>query len=300
MTQIAASPESDHEHEHPAHLAHHFESLQQQYDSGKFGIWLFLTTEILMFSGLFCGYAVMRTLHPKIFLFGHHFLNVELGALNTMVLIFSSFTMAWGVRAAQLGQRMLLVVLLSITLACAFVFLGVKAVEYTSKFEEHALPGPYYKISEWPPGVTPEEEPNVKAGEKPVAPAPAAPAPTVPPAGSAAAGSGVGEHSQIPQAAIGPTGLSTSWLERHHPPRNVWDGPEPPNVNLFFGLYFAMTGLHAFHVLGGMVVITWLIVKAWKGEFGPTRFAAVDFVGLYWHLVDLVWIFLFPLLYLIT
>jgi cytochrome c oxidase subunit 3 len=300
MTQTAAPPE-DH-HEHPEHLAHHFESLQQQFDSGKLGIWLFLTTEILMFSGLFCGYAVMRTLQPKIFLFGHHFLNVNLGALNTMVLIFSSFTMAWGVRAAQLGQTKLLVRLLSITLACAFVFLGVKAVEYTSKFEEHALPGPYYKITEWPPGVTSAEEASgEKPAEKPVArPEPPVAPPPARPAGSAAPVV-VGEKSQIAPGAIGPTGLSTAWLDRNRTaPGVVWDGPEPPNVNLFFGLYFAMTGLHAFHVLGGMVVIVWLILKARRGEFGPDRFAAVDFVGLYWHLVDLVWIFLFPLLYLIT
>ena len=70
MTQTATTPEA--QHEHPEHLAHHFESLQQQYDSGKLGIWLFLTTEILMFSGLFCGYAVLRALHPEIFLYAHH------------------------------------------------------------------------------------------------------------------------------------------------------------------------------------------------------------------------------------
>ena len=70
-------------------------------------------------------------------------------------------------------------------------------------------------------------------------------------------------------------------------------------MQLFFGIYFAMTGLHGIHVIAGMIVIAWLIAKARKGVFGPDRFAAVDFVGLYWHLVDLVWIFLFPLLYLI-
>ena len=80
----------------------------------------------------------------------------------------------------------------------------------------------------------------------------------------------------------------------------MWHGPEPYNVQLFFGIYFAMTGLHGIHVLAGMIVITWLIMKARRGEFGPDNFAAVDFVGLYWHLVDLVWIFLFPLLYLIS
>jgi cytochrome c oxidase subunit 3 len=322
MTQTAASPESH--HGHPEHLAHHFESLQQQYDSGKLGIWLFLTTEILMFSGLFCGYAVLRSLHPEIFLYAHHYLSVELGALNTVVLIFSSFTMAWGVRAAQLGQTKLLVRLLSITLACAFVFLGVKGIEYKAKWEEALGSGPYYNPKEWPPGLV---EPNFAAteetgksstgktetGKKDAAPAeakpPAASVAAVAPASgaavlagsSSAAAGGVGERSQIAPAAIGPAGLSAQWLEGKHVRREAaWSGPEPNNVNLFFGLYFAMTGLHAFHVIAGMIVIGWLIKKARRGEFGPDRFAAVDFVGLYWHLVDLVWIFLFPLLYLIT
>ena len=71
-------------------------------------------------------------------------------------------------------------------------------------------------------------------------------------------------------------------------------------MQLFFGIYFVMTGLHGIHVIAGMIVIAWLIGKARRGVFGPDRFAAVDFVGLYWHLVDLVWIFLFPLLYLIS
>ena len=98
-----------------------------------------------MFSGLFCGYAVLRALHPEIFLYAHHYLSVPVGALNTIVLIFSSFTMAWAVRAAQFGQTKLLVRLLSITLACAFIFLGVKFVEYKNKWEEALLPGKDYQ-----------------------------------------------------------------------------------------------------------------------------------------------------------
>ena len=297
MTPTATTPASS--HAHPAHLAHHFESLQQQYDSGKFGIWLFLTTEILMFSGLFCGYAVLRALHPEIFLFAHHYLSVELGALNTAVLIFSSFTMAWAVRAAQLGQTKLLVRLLTITLACAFVFLGVKFVEYKNKWEEALLPGHYYRPTEPPPGVIMpsfeegKEKATDKAAEKLDKPSAAKPAAV--PAG------GVGERSTIAPAAIGPTGISSLWLERKQLRHDiVWPGAEPYNVQLFFGIYFAMTGLHGIHVIAGMLVIAWLISKARKGVFGPDRFAAVDFVGLYWHLVDLVWIFLFPLLYLIS
>src|SRR2546423_473078 len=130
------TPPTGHAHAHPEHLAHHFESLEQQYDSGKFGIWLFLTTEILMFSGLFCGYSVMRALHPGAFSYAHLYLSERLGLLNTIVLIFSSFTMAWGVRAAQLGQTKLLIKLLTITLLCGGVFMGVKFIEYKNKFEE--------------------------------------------------------------------------------------------------------------------------------------------------------------------
>jgi cytochrome c oxidase subunit 3 len=304
MSETAELPPA--RHEHPEHLAHHFESLQQQYDSGKLGIWLFLTTEILMFSGLFCAYAVFRALDPKVFLYAHHYLSVELGALNTVVLIFSSFTMAWAVRAAQLGQTKLLVRLLSITLACAFIFLGVKFVEYKNKWEEALLPGKYFNPKEQPrdmympsleggkPGEkTPDSGGQPAADKTASAPASSASAPA--PAGT------VGEKSNIGPAAIGPTGLSPLWLDRAKLKHDViWHGPEPYNVQLFFGIYFVMTGLHGIHVLAGMIVIGWLIAKARKGIFGPDRFAAVDFVGLYWHLVDLVWIFLFPLLYLIS
>ncbi|MBN2328319.1 MAG: cytochrome c oxidase subunit 3, partial [Candidatus Omnitrophica bacterium] len=74
---------------------------------------------------------------------------------------------------------------------------------------------------------------------------------------------------------------------------------EPKNVHIFFGIYFAMTGLHGLHVLAGMGVIIWLIVGAFKGRYHAHYFTPVDLAGLYWHLVDLIWIFLFPLLYLI-
>ena len=197
--------------------------------------------------------------------------------------------------AAQLGQNKLLVRLLAITLTCAFVFLGVKFVEYKEKWQEALLPGKLYNPESPPPGVVMpglkgKEKAAVKAAEKPAAVKP-----------QAAAAGGVGERSAIAPAAVGPTGLAPSWLDRKQPSRDVaWNGPEPYNVQLFFGIYFAMTGLHAFHVLAGMAAIAWLIGKVRKGVFGPDRFAPVDFVGLYWHLVDLVWIFLFPLLYLIS
>ena len=76
-------------------------------------------------------------------------------------------------------------------------------------------------------------------------------------------------------------------------------GPPPPHTNMFFSIYFAMTGLHGIHVLAGIFVYLWLLRRAIRGDFTPDYFGPVDYAALYWHLVDLIWIFLFPLLYLI-
>lgn len=70
-------------------------------------------------------------------------------------------------------------------------------------------------------------------------------------------------------------------------------------AGLFFSIYYCMTGVHAIHILGGMIVLTWLLVRATKNHFNEEYFGPVDYVGLYWHIVDLIWIYLFPLLYLI-
>src|SRR5262245_19679638 len=109
----------DHGHHGPWFVAHHFETAKQQFDACKLGVWAFLVQEILFFSGLFCAYAVYRANHPEIYQYAYHFLDWKLGAVNTIVLLFSSFTMALGVRYAQLGQRLPLVVSLGVTLLCA-------------------------------------------------------------------------------------------------------------------------------------------------------------------------------------
>jgi cytochrome c oxidase subunit III len=268
--------------EHDHHLAHHFETPQQQYQSGKLGIWLFLATEILLFSGLFCAYAVYRANHPEVFYYAHLYLSKPLGALNTMVLIFSSFTMASAVRAAQLGKTRSLVALLGVTLVCGFAFLGVKAVEYQDKWKEGLLAGTSYHPETPPPGAV------VPKPAKPPAAVPPAAKPSVPPS----------DRTTIAPAAVGPRGISQEWLTKKPPP--VWSGPAPYNVQVFFGIYFAMTGLHGVHVLAGMGAIAWVLTRARRHEFGPAYFTPVDFTGLYWHLVDVIWIFLFPLLYLIA
>lgn len=291
-TPHAQSPQG-----HLPHLAEHFETPQQQFDSGRLGIWLFLMTEILLFSGLFCAYAVYRANHPEIFAYAHLYLSKTLGALNTLVLIFSSFTMASAVRAAQLGYRRWLVVLLAITLACGFMFLGVKFVEYKQKWEEALLPGESYRPESAPPGaiIPPASQATAEATSR------SSSVQTAATDSRESRGELVVEKSTIAPAGVGKRGISPQWLAKGtDQPQGVWFGREPNNVQLFFGFYFAMTGLHAVHILAGMGAIAWILARAVRNEFGPDYFAPVDFTGLYWHLVDLVWIFLFPLLYLIA
>ncbi len=86
----------------------------------------------------------------------------------------------------------------------------------------------------------------------------------------------------------------------HHPHDLYYAGPPPENTNMFFTIYFAMTGLHGIHVLVGVFVFIWLLIRAIKGQFSPDYFGPIDYAALYWHIVDLIWIFLFPLLYLIV
>jgi cytochrome c oxidase subunit 3 len=284
-------------------LGHHYDTYEQQFDSNKLGMWLFLVTEILLFGGLFCAYSVYRAKHPEVFIYAHYFLDTNLGAINTVVLLFSSLTAAWAVRAAQLGQRRLLATLLTITIICGFGFLGIKGIEYNHKwkhgllwgknFDYEALHHDEHADTEAHGTAEPgdHEEPaghDVEATEHPEQPVEiVAESDTV---------EGASVVSNIPVSAMGPPGLAAAQMaaEGHGSLEDV-----PRNVHLFFGIYFIMTGLHALHVIAGMIVLIWLLVRASHGEFGTQYFTPVDLGGLYWHLVDVIWIFLFPLLYLI-
>jgi cytochrome c oxidase subunit III len=237
-------------HEHPRFLAHHFHSPKQQFEAGKLGMWVFLITEVLLFGGLFCAYAVYRANHPEIFVYAHQFLDKSLGAINTCVLIFSSLTAAWAVRCAQLDQRRGLIACLAITLACASVFLGIKYVEYKHKWESGLR---------WARLYAPDPQEL------------AAHATHAQPSGHA------------PAASPGATA----------------PGDAPRHAGIFFSIYFTMTGLHAIHVIAGMAVLAWILSRAVRGHFTSQYFGPVDYAALYWHLVDLIWIYLFPLLYLI-
>jgi cytochrome c oxidase subunit 3 len=329
----------------PSYLGHHYDTVEQQFDSGKFGMWLFLTTEILLFAGLFCAYAVYRKNHPEVFIYAHHFLDTNMGALNTVVLIFSSFTMAWAVRASQLGQRGLLIALLSVTWLCGLTFMGVKYKEYSHKFHDGLLWGTEFQPVEHGGGHGDEDASHGDDGGDGIdshaggggaiddaattlvattMPSDAgdhaasddhAGSPGEEPAAVEAATGALSleqqvadqlsggreiERSTVPRAADGPRGLSAEALgglpaDAGH----AAQGEQPDYTHVFFGIYFLMTGLHGLHVIIGMIVIGWLIIRSALGHFGPEYFTPVDLGGLYWHLVDLIWIFLFPLLYLI-
>jgi cytochrome c oxidase subunit 3 len=325
---------ASHHHQNDPHLAHHFDTPEQQYQSNKLGMWVFLATEILMFGGLFCAYSVYRHNHPDVFAFAHKALDPILGGINTVVLITSSLTMAWAVRAAQLNQKRLLPWLLFLTLLGGAGFMVIKTIEYKAKWEHHLFPGTMnvfnkaYKGEEKPPielGAHNAEgehalheesstaaSPNTERNENPAGHGnEAAPAhhasPAVANTNYAARlaivdpNQGGPDEAKIKPNFAGPQGLAPKVEHAAHAHVTFTDlsRVDRERVNTFFSVYFLMTGLHGFHVVVGMGLIGWLLYRSMRGEFGAKYFAPVDLIGLYWHLVDLIWIFLFPLLYLI-
>ncbi len=204
-------------------IGHHFSSLSRQNEAMRLGMWLFLATEILLFAGLFTGYAIYRYEFPLAFAAASRHLNLTAGTVNTVVLITSSFTVALAIHFARVDRPRAAAVCLVLTILMALGFLGIKAIEYTEHFHEQALPGKYYAFKE----VT------------------------------------------IPGAAM------------------------------FYSLYFLMTGLHGLHVVAGMSVLSWILWRTLQGRYSSRYYTGIELGGLYWHLVDLVWIFLYPLLYLI-
>jgi cytochrome c oxidase subunit 3 len=211
------------------------------------------------------------------------------------------------VRNAQLAEKKALMLNIVITIACACTFMCVKYVEYAHKYHDGLLPGKRFQPTEqiWElksfrdrhPEAAEYAERLAKLDEKKPA-TPAAAAGVAAPAEGMKAGEGAGEKIERPTeeelepllaaGLVGPRSLDPS----AHISR-------PRMAHVFFGIYFFMTGLHGFHVLIGIGIWIWMLVKASKNQFGANYFGPIDFTALYWHLVDLIWIYLFPLLYLI-
>lgn len=205
-----------------AAFAHQFDDAEQQHDASTLGMWVFLVTEIMFFSGMFTAYVIYRSLYADAFAHASRHLDVLLGTINTTALITSSLTMALAVHAAQVGRRQALITFLLLTMALGLMFLVIKGFEYGHKFHEGLVPGPNFRYA----------------------------------------------------------------------------GPDTGQQQLFFSIYFAMTGLHALHMVIGIGLLGVLVWQAGKRRFGAAYYTPVELTGLYWHFVDIVWIFLFPLLYL--
>ncbi len=279
------------------HLSHQFEDLDQQNESYVVGMWTFLVTEIMFFGALFLAYSVYRVLYFQTYLDAHKFLSIPLGTVNTFVLLTSSLAMALGVHAAQAGRKKALIGWLLLTVMFSFVFLGVKAVEYGEKFHEHLLPGPTFDYvianAEFARG-NPEflaSHPQYKDYEKILEERGAESGLTTAPFPGSSS-----DYSSV-----------TGFQKSVHATTTLGDLPHlqgqeefSNRAQLFFSLYFAMTGLHAIHIIIGIVMMLVIAYLVAQNHPAVEDFMPTEMVGLYWHFVDIVWIFLFPLMYLIS
>lgn len=196
---------------------------EQQREAATLGMWVFLGTEVMFFGGMIVGYMAYRYAYPAAFHAGSVHMLFMAGTLNTAVLISASLFVALAVRAAQEGNRKVLVWCLIIAMLLGVVFLSIKGFEYYEHWVEHKVPGPSFR----------------------------------------------------------------------------WDGPDPRHAELFFVLYFFLTGFHALHMIIGIGILTFIVYFAYKGRYTPEYHNPVENAALYWHFVDIVWIFLYPMLYLI-
>jgi cytochrome c oxidase subunit 3 len=205
------------------HRQHHFQDMEQQAHASRLGMWLFLCTEILLFAGLFVGYAYYRSLYPEAWHETSGHLNRTLGTLETFDLVTSSFFMVYAIHMVRIGRPKAAVLALLVTMAMGVAFLGMHGTEYYHEWKEGLLPGKYYHF----------EELNLAGAQ------------------------------------------------------------------MFMTIYFLMTGLHSIHVLVGVSVLAYLTWRTSRGTYSLEYHTPLELGGLYWHLVDMIWIFLYPLLYLV-
>ena len=303
---------------HPAHLQHHFVSAEQQFDSSKLGMWLFLSTEILLFGGMFVAYAIYRVQYPELYKEASLQLDTVLGALNTLVLLLSSLTMAWAIRGAQMDNQKVLFRNLIATIALASAFLVVKYFEYEHKFEIGIFPGSNFQLNEDVQTVSELSgaaaiDPRFDFNEDPVSNEEVA----TDAAGETAEGGSVGAASPGEAVAVGPREPESASEQiggsqpggehagaaahaeagEHGREGRIFDNRR---AGLFFSIYYMMTGIHAIHIIIGIIAIGILAWKSRKGDkYTSVWYTPVENVGLYWHVVDIIWIFVFPLMYLI-
>jgi cytochrome c oxidase subunit 3 len=251
-------------------------TVQPRPDTGvynaKVGMWLFLASEVMLFGGLFSSYILLRVAAgPGTWPTG--WLSVPLGTINTLILALSAVTtlLAWAACKAKMFDRYKL--FMGLTLVLALVFVSIKGYEYSDKFSHYEVVLKDGRIADGHLVTKTDKEVVLK-------------------------GRYVQNHAELmngrsPHAkAHEEIRIETAQIQKM--------GNYGPAHNTFTAIYFVLTGLHGLHVLGGMVVFAFLWgpgSRMWKSE--PDRFTnRVEVAGLFWHFVDLVWIFLFPVLYL--
>jgi len=280
--------------------------------NAKLGIWLFLASEVMLFGGLFAGYVFLR-LGGAEGTWPNGLLSVTPGLINTAILILSSVTVVMSWAAVKLNNFKQFRIYLGITLLCSLLFLGIKAYEYNEKFHHfgvfmksptaaagydlqitgHILEDHVEVVDKVDVGhflVTadaPKKQPwHWWSNEKKISPE---------------------TREAYDRFDFNHPGVSLTGEEHHGHPVLKIEKEEVfrssmfvPKYNSFFAIYFTMTGLHALHVIGGALVLAYFWLPGSKMFFtNRTQFAnRIEVAGLFWHFVDLVWIFLFPIMYL--
>jgi cytochrome c oxidase subunit 3 len=264
--------------------------------NAKIGIWLFLASEVMLFGGLFSAYIFLRIGSDR---WPEGILNVPLGTVNTAVLILSSMTVVMAWASLKMRKFMMYKIYMGATILCGLTFLGIKSFEYREKFNHYGvikkdgteitghLVGVEADFVVIAPDAKKHRGSNQPAGAGPVTgPAHRAGGTADPVTGPKREVVGHGEHRAVT--------IPKSEIRRR--------GNFQPKYSTYFAIYFLLTGLHALHVLGGLVVnvYNWLPAGANLYRQNPEHLAnRVEVAGLFWHFVDVVWIFLFPLLYLL-
>jgi cytochrome c oxidase subunit III len=280
--------------------------------NGKLAMWLFLVTEIMFFTALIGVYVLLRQRTPTTstshWPTPHEVHLVEaIGAGNTFVLICSSLTVVLAHYALGRRNIKLAVIYIAITLALGFVFLVVKAYEYNSKWQHDILPGRIGEHLDDPP-LGQQYAEKIKRQLQHIWDGRNDSKPQL-------------SEETLKEVELLLADMQESPDKDHYNPglrppqvgervmeileqsekkgETVHLTPVIPNGNMWASCYFAMTGFHAMHVLGGLVIFAIILIMAARGRLGMQHESMMELTGLYWHFVDIVWIFLFPLLYLV-
>ena len=300
--------------------------------SAKIGIWLFLASEVMLFGGLFSSYVFLR-MGSEPGLWPRGLLNVPVGTMNTAILILSSVTVVLAWAALKMRKFNLYRIYMAVTIICGIVFLGVKlGYEYPDKFHHF---GAYIK----PEAVSKYERylGNAHASEKGLLPRyeitghlendsttsdsflvlldpmnanpvdPANDRPHFIPRSRP----GNAQWEKVEAAEKSGDTVTAEKLKNEMIEKNLlaevkkedvrWASPFEPKHSSFFAVYFTITGLHGLHVLGGILIFLYFLFPGAKlYKTNPEHLAnRIECTGLFWHFVDLVWIFAFPIFYLL-